>query len=279
MRGASIVTLSAVALLHLAILGLIALRWQVVMRYFGEAPHYPTTAGLTVVGTFFNLVLPFNVAGDALRVALGARNGIAHGVGLGSVVIDRALGIAGLGCLVLIGFSLGSARGLSPAVPAVVLAVALTPIAAFAVLVYLSRRISGGRLTAPNWAAGIAQAMAARGRRHVLLLFGLGLAGVCHILSALAMTLLANDLGHRIEFSQGLLLFPGVLLAGMLPISVGGWGLREIAAIEILSSAGIPAAAAVSISLLFIGILLIESLFGMAAWFLLHRRRPAIGRG
>jgi uncharacterized membrane protein YbhN (UPF0104 family) len=37
----------------------------------------------------------------------------------------------------------------------------------------------------------------------------------------------------------------------MLPISIGGWGVREAAAIPLLALAGIPASGAVTLALLF----------------------------
>jgi hypothetical protein len=188
------------------------------------------------------------------------------------VVIDRALGIAGLGGLVLIGFALTSGASLSPLVPAIVLAIATLPLLGLAAIAMFGRRIAAG---APAWLAGLAAVWAAGDHRHGRLAAAALLAVACHAISAVAMTALARDLGHDLTYGQGMLLFPAVLLAGMLPISFGGWGLREVAAIELLASAGIPPAAAVSVSLLFIGVLLVESLVGTALWFLLQRRRPA----
>jgi uncharacterized membrane protein YbhN (UPF0104 family) len=44
---------------------------------------------------------------------------------------------------------------------------------------------------------------------------------------------------------------PVILLATMLPFSIGGWGVREAAAVAVLSLAGISAEAALSLSLIF----------------------------
>jgi uncharacterized membrane protein YbhN (UPF0104 family) len=277
MRGVAATTLGAVALLHMAILALIALRWQLILRLFGAVPGYRTCLGLTIVATFFNLVLPLNVAGDALRIVLGARSGIAHGVGLASVVIDRSLGFVGLGGLVLGAFLLGGGHGLSPVVPIVVLAFAAAPLLLLATFALACRLRPGLVARLPAWSRPIAGLATGARRNGAALVFAAGLAVLCHLLSALAMTRLAHDLGHAIALGEGLALFPGVLLAGMLPISFGGWGAREVAAIEILAGAGIPAAVAISISLLFIGVLLAGSALFAAGWFLSARRAAVRG--
>jgi uncharacterized membrane protein YbhN (UPF0104 family) len=74
---------------------------------------------------------------------------------------------------------------------------------------------------------------------------------LAHLLAILCAFAIARGLDLTLSFTDALLLFPVVLLATMLPFSVGGWGVREAAAMSVFALAGVPAAGALSLSLLF----------------------------
>jgi uncharacterized membrane protein YbhN (UPF0104 family) len=75
-------------------------------------------------------------------------------------------------------------------------------------------------------------------------------------------------------FVNFILTVPIILIIAGLPISVGGFGVRELATITILSAVGIPNAEATTIAILFIPILIIGSFPGLY-FFLISKNRGA----
>ena len=76
----------------------------------------------------------------------------------------------------------------------------------------------------------------------------------------------ANQLGADISLLEVLLVVPTIILIASLPISIGGWGVREAALAVRFSGLGQPASVAVVTSLI-IGLAnLVSALPGAAAW-------------
>jgi len=65
-----------------------------------------------------------------------------------------------------------------------------------------------------------------------------------------------------------MVLFVVMTGAVALPISIGGWGLRELAVVSLLGAHGVPAERALLFSVCFGLVLLIGSLPGALAWLL-----------
>ena len=77
---------------------------------------------------------------------------------------------------------------------------------------------------------------------------------------------LANQLGADISLLDVLLVVPTIILIASLPISIGGWGVREAALAVGFSALEQPASVAVATSLI-IGLAnLVSALPGAAAW-------------
>lgn len=82
--------------LHGLMFYLLGLRWKIILG----ANHIPATTslahGLTLVSHFFSSCLPGNGAGDLVKGWLFSRRGTEFGSVLGTMVLDRILGMAGL---------------------------------------------------------------------------------------------------------------------------------------------------------------------------------------
>jgi glycosyltransferase 2 family protein len=72
-----------------------------------------------------------------------------------------------------------------------------------------------------------------------------------HVAAAGIAALIARGMGIELPLLTAIILFPAAILATLAPISVGGWGVRELAAIPLLELAGIGAAGAAAIALVF----------------------------
>jgi glycosyltransferase 2 family protein len=186
-----------------------------------------------------------------------------------SVVIDRGVGV---GLLIALGFvalllpsgltALGGYRHIvlivyGAVLLAGVLAVLLTP-----VFVPLLARWRYSR-----W-IGILAASAHRvllGRKGPVIL---GLGCLVHVLTIVVVWSVGRAQGLAMPISDAAVLFTVMVGVGLVPISIGGWGLREIAVISFLGHYGIAPEKALLFSLCFGLTIAIGSLPGALVWLL-----------
>jgi 8-oxo-dGTP pyrophosphatase MutT (NUDIX family) len=97
------------------------------------------------------------------------------------------------------------------------------------------------------------------------------------ILNQLVLGWIVYYIAGRLHVDIGLMtimaLFSPALLLSMMPISLGGWGVREAALVWLLGTANVPQDASLAISLLFGIVTTAASLVGGVLW--LFERRPA----
>lgn len=221
-------TIAICAALSLSIVWLLAWRWlkvtRLVLAETTALPRLGTFAAQTWLGLAANQVLPSIVAGDALRVGLLSRQNIPLGSAMGSVLLDRVFGLVGLAVL-----TVASAFLLAPdfAIPA--LAVAAIVLGGTVLLAVLWR-LFGSRLrailplhhvTPAAGAALVAMAMAA------------------HLANIAVFLVVAHALGADLPLLPTIAVMCAVLLVGVLPISVAGWGVRELALVQALGQMGV----------------------------------------
>jgi uncharacterized membrane protein YbhN (UPF0104 family) len=234
------------------------LRWSIALRGMGRHARLLEMTGFFSVALVVGQVLP-SVAGDGVRVWLASR-GYGLRVALQSVLIERVFMILSL---------LALALATSPLLAALVGdrgpiwisgALFATGLAGFAFLL-VADRAPGPLAQLSLWQA---LAYAAEPARRLLrsqwsaLLAVAGLLGNLNF--ALAGFLLGQALGVSATGWDFLAIMPAVTLATTLPISLGGWGVREGVFVLLLGRVGVPAAEALSLSLLF-------GLFGMVSGF------------
>jgi glycosyltransferase 2 family protein len=93
-----------------------------------------------------------------------------------------------------------------------------------------------------------------------------------HAISVLIFQLLADAYGLGIPLSTTLIVFPAALLMSILPISFGGWGVREASVVYGLSLYGIPEHDALLASLLFGTFQLVAAIPSVVGFFSWARR-------
>jgi glycosyltransferase 2 family protein len=94
------------------------------------------------------------------------------------------------------------------------------------------------------------------------------LAATTHLLNVLVFWILGQSLGLTMTFDQWFIVVPTVLLVSMLPISVGGWGVREGAMVVVLHGFGISAEDALLPSVLFGLCAVVATLPGGVLWIM-----------
>jgi glycosyltransferase 2 family protein len=253
----------AVALAVMAVCVVLgAFRWWLLLE--GAGIHVAARDSIRPYAVSFvlNLVLPTAVAGDAVRTwVLGRRSGRLLGAAAATVV-DR---LTALLCLFAVGWAAYAVD--RNAVPGSVLvafawltaglavALALAVMAAVGVrpLVHrLPERVAG--MIRESWR--IVRAWAGS-RQLVVSVVALGL--VYQVLVVSVFVLAAKTVGVELPFALAAVSTPIVVLATLIPISVGGLGIREGGFVILLGQAGIDAADATVISLLSATTILIAS--------------------
>jgi glycosyltransferase 2 family protein len=228
-------------------------RWWLLLE--GAGIHVPARESIRPFAMSFvlNIILPTAVAGDAVRTwVVGRRSGRFLGAAAATVV-DR---LTALVCLFAVGWAAYAVdRGAVPDSVVVAfawvsagLAVALVlgVMAALGVrpLVHrLPERVEG--MVRESWR--IVRVWAGS-RQLVLTVVVLGLA--YQVLVVTVFVLVAKTVGIDLPFALAAVTAPIVVLATLIPVSVGGLGIREGGFVILLGQAGIDAADATLASLL-----------------------------
>jgi hypothetical protein len=228
-----------------------ALRWHIVLAADTTSPGPWTLLKIVLVGLFFNQVLPSGVGGDAVRAWRCHRLGIGVAAAIRSLVLDRVTGYfvvvvlfaAGLPVLLHILPDPRQRYGI-----VLLLGAALCGLFALFLMDYLPRRLLHFRLIA-EFAALSRQGrrlFARPARSGAVLSLGAATVG----LTILAFMLVADSLGVDLPFGSWAVIVPPVTLIQLVPVSLAGWGVRELGFVIVLAGFGIPAEAALAASLL-----------------------------
>jgi len=230
---------------------LAALRWELVARGLGGSLPFPAALRFVWVGTFFSQVLPASVGGDIVRMWLYWRRTGSRRLAIHSVALERLVMVVVLLLLVLAVQPGLVARG----VPlAIVLSAVIVLTGMFAVLSALL--LYRGLLAAhDSWPLFRVLSHVAQDVRSVFANIPRS-AALCvlsvaaHLNIAIAAWLIARALGLQISVVDSIVLSPIVVLAATLPISVGGWGVRESAAITLFGLVGVSGHDALALAVL-----------------------------
>lgn len=257
-------TALAVLAVAFAILPLQTWRWMMVLDASRAPLPFGRTFAIVLIGHFFNQTLPSTVGGDAMRMWRAYRAGLAPGDAAATVILDRAVSLAGLLALTACGLPWLIELVPDAAARAGVVAVVAAGIVAFVAAAALA--CFPGLV--PDWR--YARGFAVRARRLLdspaRLAAGLALSACAFAGFSYMVLLLARALGLPLDFVQAVLLVPPVLLISVIPVSVAGWGLREGAMVLALGFVGIEPAGAFAVSVLFGIAIAVTSLPGAVLW-------------
>lgn len=245
-----------------------------VMRIF-ERDVPPGTAFLySLVGWFFSNVAPSTVGGDIFRGVQLSRVGIPVGTALRVIISVRLLSLVTLVIVMLVGFPI--AAGLVEERRDILMLAGTVSIAsAAAAAVLLLARFGWRNSALERWRLFEKLKSVASGFR-ALLVPGSHAAGawsaalVQHLLRVGVLAALATALGLGIPVATLFALTPAALLVAMVPMSIGGWGVRELTFVYFLGTAGVSAEAALSLSVAFGLLRIFVGVIGGATWALLN---------
>lgn len=264
---ASLPLLAAALLALLAVAPATAARWRIILAAGAPPPEIGCLFKLTLVGWFFNQVLPTGVGGDAVRAWRCHKLGVALGPAIRSVLLDRASGYvvtlliyaASLPVLIRVLPDAAERIGI-----VIVFAAGVSGLFALALADFLPAGIL--RLPFLSALAGLSR----EGRRlfadsrRCTGVFGLSVLTVGF--PVLTYTLLGKSLDTDLSFGTWLLVVPPVTFIQLLPVSFAGWGIRELGMVAILAGFGVQAETALAVSVLFGLSLILVGLPGGLIW-------------
>jgi glycosyltransferase 2 family protein len=246
--------------------------WRAVGSAVGISLPPATTARTLLLSLFFNQGLPAALGGMGARVYFTWRENVPMADAIGATVIERAVFLAGLlvlGLITLPAFPTANSD-LAIAYVGLFLGSSVVGILLVGVVWFLNHR---GRLADTGPMAKIAAVFsrAADGRRQIVAAFLLMM--LYHFASIATFALIVGAAGIEVETLTLVVLIPHVLLASALPISLNGWGVREISMVAAFGIIGVPAEQAVVVSMMFgLGVLVTRLPMGLL-WF---RQAPSV---
>jgi uncharacterized membrane protein YbhN (UPF0104 family) len=270
--------LMEVAGLLLAQIAVGAFRWQLILVALQEGvrPFRALQAlGIYYISVFFNCCLPGTVGGDVVRVWLTRSSHVALPVAIHSVIIDRIITLAALGVMIVLALPLLSqAMGFS--MPPVIAVLAVAAGLGMWLLYNVNRLLKPYRhVRLVHWLLYFIDSLRILLCHKAVSVLSLVYAMAGHVAYCLAGYVLARSLGIHLSALQAVVLIPPVMLAAVLPVSIGGWGLREAGMVGMLGLAGVakPLALLLSVQMGLIGMLI--TLPAGALWLI--RRKKSSG--
>lgn len=262
---------------------LVALRWQMILACMRSPLAFAESWRLVMIGLFFNQILPSGIGGDAVRVWLLTRGGTRLRVAIFSVGADR---IFALGAVILCMAAFLPLLIHGPAKwPVIVLTTAGS--LGIAAIFVLARALGILTRVLPDRLYRAAGKLIARGidllREFADVLIrilkarpeGPAIIGIS-VINQLVLGWVVYFIAARLHVEIGLLtaiaLFSPAMLLSTLPISLGGWGVREAALVWLLGTVNVPPDASLAISVLFGIVTTVVGLAGGVLWLL--ERRP-----
>jgi hypothetical protein len=258
----------------LLMLAVNAVRWRTILFYAGATIPLRTALRLVLIGHFFNQTLPSSVGGDAVRAWHVWRGGVPAATALAGVLADRASGVLALTLLSLLTLALspavGDARVL--ALIGLVLGVGIVGFAGVAALSVMPETLLVRlRLALVGRASRLLLRALFSSRGAAAILFA---SLIMALLNCVSVAMIAR--GLAVPFSPGaaFLAVPIALLAGAVPVTIGGWGVREGAMVVMLGFYGIDSVAALSISVLLGMLTILCGVPGGLLWLAGGREKP-----
>jgi glycosyltransferase 2 family protein len=267
MGQASLPLLAITLVVLLAVNLFVSLRWHVILSAEVPSPGVGRLLKITFVGLFFNQVLPTGIGGDAVRAWRCRKLGIGLGTAIKSILLDRACGYLVL--VVIYAASLPSLLSILPEARQRASVVAVLGAGLLGLLVLLFFDC----LPRAMLRLGVIALLAALSRESRRLFshprrcgIVLGLSILTIGLTILAFKLVADSVGGHLTLANWIMIIPPVSLIQLLPISLAGWGVREVVLVVALASFGVPAETALATSVLLGLCLIIIGLPGGLLW-------------
>lgn len=246
---------------YFSAMALNTLRWNLLLRAQGIEVPFLETLKIVITGAFTSNFLPSTIGGDSVRVVSVLRFNASWSVSVASVVLDRFMNV--LATLTLLPFSLfvfGAPADLIQkisALPSPVWYSASTGLAAGRLEKLTAKLVA---LLSRLW-----EVFQIWTNRPGVLILSFAISWLSSFIVFFAVWVLARGLGMPLALHQVLGVMALTYLLSMLPISINGYGLREVAVTTLYMQLGASLEASSTLAVVTRFMLLLEALPG-ALW-------------
>lgn len=273
-NGVFLVLAFALALMVVFIQGF---RWHQLCNFLGVGSDIRKNIKVVWAGHLLNNVLPTSAAGDVLRSYSLRGRGARRTQWVSALLVEKYFAV--VTALLLAGLVVVSGQ-LPSGVPDIIKIVVLVIFTASVSASLLMRLVS--RVGVSFFPASLTRfletlsstiSMSVHNRTGVMIL---GTSFLVNILICLIFFCIAVAMGLKISVLDCLFIVPVFTILSGLPISYGGWGIREMTSIHLLQYYGVAPEIALFITILFGITILLSSLPGLL--FLPAFRKALIGK-
>ena len=235
-----------------------AARWRLLLRANDFEVPLGRAFRVTWSGAFFNQILPGSVGGDVAKALIVAHGESRKAAAIGTVILDRLVGLATV--VFIAGLAVLPVLGRAELRPVVWFIVTLMAAGLVGGLLYFNpavrrwgpaRRLKD-RLPFRRAIEEVDDVLKTMHHAPRTILGAVGLSAVGQASTILGIYALAASIGGGgVPLSDFFLLEPIIFLVTALPISVGGWGVEQVAYAQLFGMAGMAANTAVTLSVLY----------------------------
>ena len=248
-----------------------ALRWCRLARGVGFSAGYAECLEFYTIGMFFGLVVPSTLGSDAARALYLGESPPGRAAAFSSVLFDRLIGLVMLAAVAAVAL-LGPHADLPVALELVVVGICLSLTAAWFSIPLLARLLPPEQ----RWRRLVEEELLPFFRDPALLGSAAMLSLCVHLLQILSQWMLTWSLGLDVPFGFVAMYHPLVALAAALPLTIGGFGLREAAYAALLPYGGVNPDDAIALGLLWWAVAAIGALGGGLVYGLSSRPMPSL---
>ena len=273
--------------LYTAMILISAWRWRLLLETQGAPGPMRRLTGSWLVATFFNNFLPSNIGGDVIRIADSVQLTRSRTTAATVVLVDRAIGLAALLVVAASGSWFAAHNGIPvPAANYVWIAAIGSVLAGLPTLVWpqlLGRVLSPLAALHPELVGSrvdrFLRTVERMGKDPARLWQAIGGALVVQLLLVFYHLAIAHAIGTPLPWHLGLVIVPISLVLQMAPVSVNGFGVREAVFSYFFARLGLPADAALALSLLSAGLIMVFSLSGGVVFLVAPQQAPSPDAG
>ena len=257
------------------------LRWWILIRTHKLGHRFKELLGPYLIGTFFNNILPTSTGGDLFRIYHISQQKHGPSVSIAPVITERIVGL-----VTMIGLA-------TAATPMVNVDSEVITILKYTLPWFFIAGVTGLIVLGSNITYRPIHSLLKRWNRFKIIEGLLHVTEACHryvripsviftlviisgflqIVEAVVFYLFGIGVGVQIDFVTYVLVVPMMYVAASLPLSIGGLGVREAAAVTLFMAVGMSEGDAGAVSFLYIPILLLASLPGLACFMLMKNHK------
>jgi uncharacterized protein (TIRG00374 family) len=285
LREASIPFLIGAVAMYFLVQTISAYRWYLLLKPLDIEMSFPRILGLYYLGMYFNFFLPSSIGGDVVKVYYLHKDTGRLSASTASVFLDRDIGMGGLVLLATVVAWYGGTRIppengvlLAPLFGLIGVAFVLANLALFYRPSYnvLHRLLSLFKMKrADEKVERLYDSFNAYRGKWTLIAITLVASLAIQVGCAFVNMLAADSIGLQTQHGwiDYMVFIPAIGLIGMNPLSVNGAGWREASYILLFQSVGAKPHEAATLSLLWLGIMVIASLPGGIVYIAMGGRR------